>query len=42
MEEKNKNGLLKFLALFGALFLVVFGGVKNFLRTINLVIKKKK
>jgi len=42
MREKSKKGLFKFLALFGALFLVLFGGIKNFLRTAKFAFKRDK
>jgi len=32
----KKNSVLKFVGLVGALFIVVFGSVGNFLRTIGI------
>lgn len=36
----KKNNLLKFAGFIGALFLIVFGNLANFLRTFRLVNKK--
>jgi len=38
----KKNSFFKFVGLVGALFIVVFGNVGNFLRTIGLVEGKRK
>jgi hypothetical protein len=37
----RKNKFLKFIGLVGALFIVVFGNVSNFLRTIGLIEEKR-
>ena len=38
----KKNNLLKFAGFVGALFLIVFGNLANFLRTFRLVEEKRK
>lgn len=37
----RKNSFLKFVGFIGALFIVVFGNVGNFLRTIGLIEEKR-
>ncbi len=37
----KKNNLFKFIGLVGALFIVVFGNMGNFLRTIGLIGEKR-
>ena len=37
----RKNNFFKFVGLVGALFIVVFGNVGNFLRTIGLIEGKR-
>ena len=36
MKKKNNNTLLKVMGLVGALFLVSFGNIHNFWRTVKL------
>ncbi len=37
----KKNNFFKFVGFVGALFLMVFGNIGNFLRTIGLVAEKR-
>lgn len=39
--EVKKNSFFKFVGFVGALFIIVFGNVGNFLRTIGLVEEKR-
>jgi len=38
----KKNSFFKLIGFVGALFIVTFGNVSNFLRTLGLVNQKKK
>lgn len=39
--DVRKNSFFKFVGFVGALFIIVFGNVGNFLRTIGLVEEKR-
>lgn len=38
----NKNNFFKLVGVIGALFLIIFGNVSNFLRTVKLTWQKEK